>query len=29
MFDVLDRHPIVAEFNGGHISPDGGLLLIQ
>lgn len=29
MFDALERRPIVAEFKGGHISPDGGLLLIQ
>lgn len=28
-FDAVDHHPIVADFNGGHISPDGGLLLIQ
>ena len=29
MFDALDRRPVVAEFNGGHISSDGGVLLIQ
>lgn len=29
IFDTIDRRPIVAEFNGGDISSEGGLLLIQ
>lgn len=29
LFAPLDRRPVVADFKGGHISSDGGLLLIQ
>lgn len=29
MFARLDRRPVVADFKGGHISADGGLLLIE
>lgn len=29
IFDSLEHRPVVAEFTGGHISSDGGLLLIE